>query len=53
VLAANASCTVTLRFRPSGTGARSATLAIADNAAGSPQTVGLTGTGTAATPRIR
>jgi hypothetical protein len=32
-------------FSPTRTGARSATLTIRDNAANSPQTVGLTGTG--------
>ena len=49
-LAAGASCTISVTFTPSATGARSASLAVADNAAGSPQTVALTGTGTAAAP---
>jgi hypothetical protein len=50
----NASCTVSLRFRPQATGARSATLSIADNVAGSPQTVSLSGTGAGAiSTRVR
>jgi hypothetical protein len=49
LLAASASCNVTLRFRPTATGARTASLSIADNAAGSPQSVALSGTGVAAT----
>src|SRR5207247_250392 len=47
-LAPNASQTVTLTFTPSATGSRSATVSIADDAAGSPQTVTLAGTGTLA-----
>jgi hypothetical protein len=39
-------CVVGVRFAPAAAGAHSATLSIADNAAGSPQTVALTGTGT-------
>ncbi|HEY5328517.1 MAG TPA: choice-of-anchor D domain-containing protein [Acidobacteriaceae bacterium] len=46
-LAPNASCTVTLTFTAPGVGNYSATVTIADNVAGSPQTVTLTGTGTA------
>lgn len=45
LLAAGASCTIELTFTPSAAGPRSATLSITDNAAGSPQTVSLTGTG--------
>lgn len=41
-----ASCTVSVVFTPMSTGARSATLSIADNAAGTPQIVALSGTGT-------
>ena len=44
-LASGANCTVSVSFTPSATGARSAQLQITDNAAGSPQTVALTGTG--------
>jgi len=47
-LAAAASCTVSLTFKPSTTGARSASLTVTDNAAGSPQQVPLSGTGTTA-----
>ena len=44
-LAAAKSCTFTVKFTPAATGTRTADVSIADNAAGSPQTVGLTGTG--------
>ena len=44
-LAANANCTVTVEFKPTTTGARTATLSVTDNATGSPQSVTLTGTG--------
>jgi hypothetical protein len=44
-LAANSSCTVNVTFTPNRRVARAATLTIRDNAAGSPQTVALTGTG--------
>src|SRR3989440_5465096 len=40
-----ASCTVDVTFTPQARGARSGTLSIADNAAGSPHSVALTGTG--------
>jgi hypothetical protein len=43
----NGACTVSVTFTPSATGSRTATLSINDNAANSPQTVGLSGTGTA------
>lgn len=46
VLAASASCSIAITFMPSATGSFSATLSIADNATGSPQTSALTGTGT-------
>jgi hypothetical protein len=39
-------CTVKVVFHPSAKGTRTATLTITDNAVGSPQTIGLTGTGT-------
>lgn len=45
-LAANASCSISVAFRPSASGTRLATLNINDNAPGSPQTVSLNGTGT-------
>ena len=47
-LGGNKNCTITVTFKPAATGAQSATLQIADNAAGSPQKVMLTGTGAAA-----
>ncbi len=47
-LAVNTSCTLTVTFSPTAMGARAASLAISDNAAGSPQSVSLSGTGLAA-----
>ena len=47
-LAAGASCTISVTFAPTAAGTRTASVALADNAAGSPQTVGLTGTATPA-----
>jgi hypothetical protein len=44
-LVTHSSCLITITFSPQATGLRSATLAISDNAPGSPQTVSLTGTG--------
>jgi len=46
-LAANSSCSIYVTFTPPTAGSYSATLAVADNATGSPQTVPLSGTGTA------
>lgn len=46
-LATAASCTISVTFTPTASGARSATVSVTDNAAGSPQTVTLTGTGLA------
>jgi len=45
-VAPNAKCTITVTFKPAAPGARSASLSVADNAPGSPQSVPLTGTGT-------
>jgi hypothetical protein len=42
----NNTCTVSVTFTPSATGSLSASLNFTDNAAGSPQTVALSGTGT-------
>jgi hypothetical protein len=42
---AGASCNISLIFTPSGTGTRTGTLKIFDNASNSPQTVTLTGVG--------
>jgi len=47
-LAATATCTISVDFKPSATGARSAAISISDNASGSPQQVSLSGTGTTA-----
>ena len=44
-LAVNATCTISVTFTPSATGPRSASVSISDNAAGSPQSVTLSGTG--------
>jgi hypothetical protein len=44
-VAVGANCTIELTFTPSAAGQRTATLNITDNAAGSPQTVSLSGTG--------
>ena len=46
-LAASATCTVSVEFKPTAAGALAASLSVTDNATGSPQTVGLTGTGAA------
>jgi Abnormal spindle-like microcephaly-assoc'd, ASPM-SPD-2-Hydin/FG-GAP-like repeat len=44
-MAADASCTFNVTFTPGASGARSASLTVTDNAAGSPHAVTLTGTG--------
>ena len=44
-LAVNASCTLSVTFAPASTLAYSASISIADNAANSPQSIALTGTG--------
>jgi len=46
-VAAGGNCSISVTFTPTATGARSASVAITDNASGSPQTAGLSGTGTA------
>jgi hypothetical protein len=48
-LAAAASCTVSVEFKPTVAGALTASLSVADNATGTPQVVALKGTATAAT----
>jgi lysophospholipase L1-like esterase len=45
-LAVNATCTISATFTPSAQGSRIAGAAISDDAPGSPQTLGLSGTGT-------
>ena len=44
----NAACTINVTFKPSATGARTATLSVADNVSSSPQTIALSGTAAAA-----
>ncbi len=44
-LAINATCAISVTFKPSAEGARTGTLTITDNAGGSPQTVALSGIG--------
>jgi hypothetical protein len=44
-LASSSSCTVSITFTPTASGARTGTLTMTDNAAGTPQTVNLTGSG--------
>jgi hypothetical protein len=45
-VAAGASCTINVTFKPMAKGSRTASVSIADNAAGSPQTISLKGTAT-------
>jgi sugar lactone lactonase YvrE len=49
-LATGASCNIAVTFAPTATGTETATLTVNDNAAGSPQTISLTGTATAPPP---
>ena len=49
-LAAGASCTINVTFTPTAEGSRSASLSVADNASGSPQSVTLSGTGVPGMP---
>ena len=44
-LAAGASCTISVTFKPSAAGTRTAGISVTDNASGSPQSVSLSGTG--------
>jgi hypothetical protein len=46
-LAPSDECTLTVAFKPTSAGTRSASIVFADNAAGNPQTVNLAGTGVA------
>jgi len=46
-LASEANCTISVTFTPTISGSASGTVTVTDNAAGSPQTVSLTGSGTA------
>ena len=47
-LAAGASCSISVTFKPTASGTRTAALSISDNAAGTPQKVTLSGIGTTA-----
>ncbi len=49
-LAAGQTCTINVTFTPTVLGARAAKVSVVDNAAGSPQTVTLTGSGIAGAP---
>ena len=49
-VAAGANCTISVIFKPSATGTRSASLSIADSATGSPQSVSLSGSGVSTSP---
>lgn len=51
-LAPGSSCSVAITFSPTATGTRSATFLLTDNAAGSPQGVPITGTGTGTNPPL-
>jgi len=42
---AGANCTISVTFKPTAAGTRTGSITISDNAAGSPQSVGLSGTG--------
>jgi hypothetical protein len=44
-LGAGVPCTISIVFKPTATGARSATVLFSDDGGGSPQAVTLTGTG--------
>lgn len=52
LLAAGASCAISVTFSPSATGARAASISVGDNATGSPQSVSLGGTGIGSTPQV-
>jgi Abnormal spindle-like microcephaly-assoc'd, ASPM-SPD-2-Hydin len=51
-LAPGAGCTMSITFKPTNTGTRSATLIVTDNAPNSPQTASITGTGAGTTPTL-
>jgi Abnormal spindle-like microcephaly-assoc'd, ASPM-SPD-2-Hydin len=51
-LAVNASCTISVIFTPASTGVKTASVTLTDNAANSPQTVSLGGTGGTAAPAV-
>ena len=45
-IVAGGTCTISVTFTPAAAGTRTASVSITNNGGGSPQTVGLTGTGT-------
>jgi len=49
-VAAGGNCTISVTFKPTAAGSRSAALSISDNSSGSPQTISLIGTGVAIPP---
>jgi hypothetical protein len=51
-LAGGAGCSVSITFSPTASGARSATFILTDNAAGSPHTVPIAGTGVGTNPAL-
>ena len=51
-VAAAANCTISVTFTPVASGSRTASVSITDNAAGSPQSVSLTGTGNNPQPSL-
>jgi uncharacterized repeat protein (TIGR01451 family) len=51
-VAAGGNCSISVTFMPTASGARTAAISVADNAAGSPQAVALAGTGASATPTV-
>ena len=51
-LAINASCTLSVTFSPSASGSRTASVQVTDNAADSPESVSLSGTGVAPAPTV-
>ncbi|HJQ03049.1 MAG TPA: choice-of-anchor D domain-containing protein [Jatrophihabitans sp.] len=51
-LAPGTSCSVSITFSPTASGTRSGTLIVTDNAANSPQTAPITGTGTGTNPPL-
>lgn len=51
-LASTENCTISVTFTPAATGSRSASVSIADNAADSPQSIAISGTGITAAPVV-
>ncbi len=51
-LGINANCAISVTFTPSTSGTRTGSISVTDTAAGSPQSVGLTGTGAAILPVV-